>query len=54
MAVTVASIIGGAIVIALAFTGSQVVAKALGGDVVSIEDVKRHNATLEHLQKAQA
>ena len=54
MAVTVATIIGGAIVIALGFTSSQVVAKALGGNVGSIEDVKRHNATFEQLQKAQA
>ena len=54
MAVAVVSIIGGAIANTLAFTGSQVAARVLGGDGGSIEEVKRHNAALEQLQKAQA
>ena len=53
MAVAVASIIGAAIANALAFTGSQVVAKALSGNGGSMEEVKRHNAALEQLQKSQ-
>ena len=54
MAVAVASIIGGAVANALAFTGSQVVSRALGGDGGFIEEVNRHNTALEQLQKSQA
>ena len=44
---------GGAIANALAFTSSQVVARALDGDAGSLEEVKQHNAALEQLQKAE-
>ena len=44
----------GTIANALAFTGSQIAASALGGAGGSIEEVKRHNAALEQLQNAQA
>ena len=54
MAAAVASIIGGVTADALAFTGSQVAAKALGGDGGSIKEVKRHNEALKQLQKDQA
>ena len=40
-----------AIAKALAFTGSQVAAKSLGANDSSMEEVKRHNAALEQLQK---
>ena len=51
MAIAVASIIGGAI--ALDFIGSQVAAKALGGDGDLMEEVNRHNAALKQLLKVQ-
>ena len=39
---------------ALAFTGSQVIARALGDDGGSIEEMKQNNTALEQLEKAQA
>ena len=54
MAAAFASIIGGSIANALAFTVSQVAAKALGDDGSTMEEVNRHNEALEQLQNAQA
>ena len=53
MAVAVASIIGGVIADAFAFTDSQVAARALGGDGGSLEEVKQHNAALNITKKEQ-
>ena len=46
--------ISGAIVNALAYTGSQVPARITGGTGGSLIEVKRHIATLEQSQRAQA
>ena len=47
MAIAVASIIGGAVANALAFTGSQVATRVLGVYCGSMEEVKQHNAAIE-------
>ena len=54
MAVAIASIIGDVVANAHAFTGSQVAARAIGGNGRSVEEVKQHYAALKQLQNVQA